>query len=404
MSVAMPIGGSPPRRSAETSQVAGTDRRPRGGRRILRKEDDRAGITGVRFGVQSMGLAYKRATRNEPEVPCNEPSGHGGGRRHRALGALAPRRRRRQEERDPHRRRHAVQGRQVREGRRALRAARTPTSSPARPSRCSTRARTRRRTRSRSSRRRSCPRASSSPRSAPLMAAHQVDPNNEEAPPGVLKVDNGAAAADQNAPLQVDSLGDDKQAGDSEFIAPGQKKIIFQVTARRAPCSRTTAPSTRGCRARSASSSPLAAARSLRGLAALVLPALVVVLAPPPPTPRRATCGSRPCPRTGTRCPTRATRSTARASPPPQTTFPTVVYRRYTRGWKRPLRLAYEARRAADHRPADPRARRRRAADPLQEPRHAARRRPHSMHFHGVEYEPSSDGVYLPLHSGKGGA
>ena len=26
------------------------------------------------------------------------------------------------------------------------------------------------------------------------------------------------------------------------------------------------------------------------------------------------------------------------------------------------------------------------------------------MHFHGVEYEPSSDGIWLPLHSGKGGA
>ena len=67
----------------------------------------------------------------------------------------------------------------------------------------------------------------------PLMEAHQVDPNNEEAPPAVLKVDNGAAAADQNAPLQVDALGDDKQAGDSEFIAPGQKKVVFQVTARK---------------------------------------------------------------------------------------------------------------------------------------------------------------------------
>jgi hypothetical protein len=65
------------------------------------------------------------------------------------------------------------------------------------------------------------------------MAAHQVDPNNEEAPPAVLKVDDGAAAADQNAPLQVDALGDDKQAGDSEFIAPGQKRVAFQVTAKK---------------------------------------------------------------------------------------------------------------------------------------------------------------------------
>jgi len=32
---------------------------------------------------------------------------------------------------------------------------------------------------------------------------------------------------------------------------------------------------------------------------------------------------------------------------PSATTFPTVVYRRYTRGWKQPLRLRYEARAGA---------------------------------------------------------
>jgi plastocyanin len=67
----------------------------------------------------------------------------------------------------------------------------------------------------------------------PLMAAHQVDEANPEAPPAVIKVDNGAAAADQNAPLEVDSLGDDKQAGDSQFIAPNQKTISFKVTAKK---------------------------------------------------------------------------------------------------------------------------------------------------------------------------
>jgi plastocyanin len=66
----------------------------------------------------------------------------------------------------------------------------------------------------------------------PLMAAHQVDPNNEEAPPGVLVVDNNAPAA-PGALLNVDSLGDDKQAGDSQFIAPGQKSISFKVTAKK---------------------------------------------------------------------------------------------------------------------------------------------------------------------------
>ena len=66
-----------------------------------------------------------------------------------------------------------------------------------------------------------------------LMAAHQVDEQNEEAPPGVLVVDNGAAAADQTAPLSVDSLGDDKQAGDSQFFGPETKKLTFKVTAKK---------------------------------------------------------------------------------------------------------------------------------------------------------------------------
>ena len=70
------------------------------------------------------------------------------------------------------------------------------------------------------------------PAIAPLMAAHQVDPNNEEAPPAVLVVDNNAPAA-PGALLNVDSLGDDKQAGDSQFIAPGQKSISFKVTAKK---------------------------------------------------------------------------------------------------------------------------------------------------------------------------
>jgi plastocyanin len=66
----------------------------------------------------------------------------------------------------------------------------------------------------------------------PLLVAHQVDESNEEAPPGVLKVDNNAPAADQNAPLNVDSLGDDKQAGDSEFMPP-ETNIRFKVTAKK---------------------------------------------------------------------------------------------------------------------------------------------------------------------------
>jgi plastocyanin len=66
----------------------------------------------------------------------------------------------------------------------------------------------------------------------PLMQAHQVDPNNEEAPPGALVVDNGTPLA-EGATLQVDTMGDDKKAGDSAFIAPGQKTFKFKVTAKK---------------------------------------------------------------------------------------------------------------------------------------------------------------------------
>jgi FtsP/CotA-like multicopper oxidase with cupredoxin domain len=87
-----------------------------------------------------------------------------------------------------------------------------------------------------------------------------------------------------------------------------------------------------------------------------------------------------------------------------ETTFPTVVYRRYTRGWRKPVRLAYEARGAAG-----------RFNGPLIRARVGDRLRihfknmdtltghAHSMHFHGVEYKPSSDGVWLPLFHEKGG-
>jgi hypothetical protein len=64
------------------------------------------------------------------------------------------------------------------------------------------------------------------------MAAHQVDPNNQEAPPAVPIVDNGAPLA-AGATLSVDTMGDDKTAGDSAFIAPGQKSFSFKVTAKK---------------------------------------------------------------------------------------------------------------------------------------------------------------------------
>jgi FtsP/CotA-like multicopper oxidase with cupredoxin domain len=81
---------------------------------------------------------------------------------------------------------------------------------------------------------------------------------------------------------------------------------------------------------------------------------------------------------------------------PAETTFPTVVYRRYTRNWGKRLggtQIAGPLIRA-------------RVGDELRihfKNNDTLRDQAHSMHFHGVEYEPSSDGVWLPLHSGKGG-
>ena len=89
---------------------------------------------------------------------------------------------------------------------------------------------------------------------------------------------------------------------------------------------------------------------------------------------------------------------------PAQTTFPTVVYKRYTKNWKRPVRLSYERRAGAGGIPGP--LIRARVGDELRihfKNRDTLHGQAHSMHFHGVEYEPTSDGIYLPLHSGKGG-
>lgn len=63
-----------------------------------------------------------------------------------------------------------------------------------------------------------------------LFAAHQVDPNNPEAPPGVLVVDNGVAVP-EGGTLNVDTMFSKTVMGDSAFIAPGQKSFSFKVTA-----------------------------------------------------------------------------------------------------------------------------------------------------------------------------
>jgi FtsP/CotA-like multicopper oxidase with cupredoxin domain len=90
--------------------------------------------------------------------------------------------------------------------------------------------------------------------------------------------------------------------------------------------------------------------------------------------------------------------------PPTDTVFGTTVYRRYTKGFKRPLANVPGGSGNSDLMPG-----------PLIKARVGDRirvhfknldttfNRSHTMHFHGVEYKPSSDGSYLPGYSGRDG-
>jgi len=62
-----------------------------------------------------------------------------------------------------------------------------------------------------------------------LLAAHQVDPTNEEAPPGVFVVDNGQPVP-AGGTLGADTGFTPDVAGDSAFIGPEQG-FSFKVTA-----------------------------------------------------------------------------------------------------------------------------------------------------------------------------
>jgi FtsP/CotA-like multicopper oxidase with cupredoxin domain len=89
---------------------------------------------------------------------------------------------------------------------------------------------------------------------------------------------------------------------------------------------------------------------------------------------------------------------------PADTIFPTVVYRRYTRGWGKPLANAAQS--SADGLAIPGPLIKARVGDRLRihfKNMDTLRHDPHSMHFHGVHYKPSSDGAYLPGFSGKDG-
>ena len=84
---------------------------------------------------------------------------------------------------------------------------------------------------------------------------------------------------------------------------------------------------------------------------------------------------------------------------PAETVFPTVTYRRFTREWRRPLPNV-----AGNQDRIPGPLIRARVGDRLRvhfKNLDTLYHRPHSMHFHGVRYKPSSDGAFVPGVSGR---
>jgi FtsP/CotA-like multicopper oxidase with cupredoxin domain len=138
--------------------------------------------------------------------------------------------------------------------------------------------------------------------------------------------------------------------------------------------------------------------------AAILLPALVAVLGTSPASAATRDVWVAAVPQTWNAVPNAHDAIHGTSFERAETVFPTVVYRRYTRGWRKPIRLRYESG-AAANRFYGPLIRAR-VGDRLRihfKNLDTLRDQPHSMHFHGVEYEPSSDGIWLPLFSGNGG-
>jgi manganese oxidase len=82
----------------------------------------------------------------------------------------------------------------------------------------------------------------------------------------------------------------------------------------------------------------------------------------------------------------------------------TVVYRRYSLNWRKPLENASRA--SADGLLIPGPLIKARVGDHLRihfKNMDTLRNAPHSMHFHGVHYQPTSDGAYVPGFSGRDG-
>jgi len=87
---------------------------------------------------------------------------------------------------------------------------------------------------------------------------------------------------------------------------------------------------------------------------------------------------------------------------PSQTVFPTVVYRRYSSHWRQPLSNAPKGSSNQNLIPGP--LIRARVGDQILvhfKNKDTLYKRPHSMHFHGVHYRPSSDGAFVPGFSGR---
>jgi FtsP/CotA-like multicopper oxidase with cupredoxin domain len=83
------------------------------------------------------------------------------------------------------------------------------------------------------------------------------------------------------------------------------------------------------------------------------------------------------------------------------TIFPTVVYRRYSKNWAKPLPNAVHS--SADGLLIPGPLIKARVGDLIRvhfKNMDTLRHAPHSMHFHGVHYRPSSDGAFVPGFSG----
>jgi manganese oxidase len=88
---------------------------------------------------------------------------------------------------------------------------------------------------------------------------------------------------------------------------------------------------------------------------------------------------------------------------PAESVLSTVVYRRYSPGWRKPLENA--PRSSADGLAIPGPLIKARVGDHLRihfKNMDTLRHEPHSMHFHGVTYAPASDGAYIPGFSGAG--